>query len=145
MEYYPNNSDLQFIVTTITLHLVKICFKTYFLIYLEGKADTPGSYENIPSIILFVYSPRSKECIEDPDLQPRAIIRSVCPQRGEGSFSQYRRDVFLTLHIIYIYTYLIAAREKFHILKNGSDYQGAWPPLLYIKINDTVTHVRLIY
>jgi len=28
-------------------------------------------------------------------------------------------------------TYLIAAREKFQILKNGSDYQGAWPPLVY--------------
>ena len=25
---------------------------------------------------------------------------------------------------------LIVAREKFLILKNGSDYQGAWPPLL---------------
>ena len=29
-------------------------------------------------------------------------------------------------------TYLIAAPEKVQILKNGSDYQGAWPPLLYI-------------
>ena len=28
-------------------------------------------------------------------------------------------------------TYLIAAREKFHILKNGSDYQLDWPPLVY--------------
>ena len=28
-------------------------------------------------------------------------------------------------------TYIIAAREKYQILKNGSDYQGAWP-LLYI-------------
>ena len=28
-------------------------------------------------------------------------------------------------------TYLIAAREKFQILKNGSDCQGAWPPLVY--------------
>ena len=28
-------------------------------------------------------------------------------------------------------TYLIAAREKFKILKNGSNYQGAWPPLHY--------------
>ena len=25
----------------------------------------------------------------------------------------------------------IAAREKFLIFKNGSDYQGAWPPLIY--------------
>ena len=29
-------------------------------------------------------------------------------------------------------TYLIAIREKSQILKNGSDYQGAWPPLVYI-------------
>ena len=28
--------------------------------------------------------------------------------------------------------YLIAAREKFQILKNGSDYHGAWPPC-YVK------------
>ena len=28
-------------------------------------------------------------------------------------------------------TYLIAASEKFQILKSGSDYQGAWPPLPY--------------
>ena len=28
--------------------------------------------------------------------------------------------------------YLIAAREQFQILKNGSDYQVAWPPLIYI-------------
>ena len=27
--------------------------------------------------------------------------------------------------------YLIAACEKCQILKNGSDYEGAWPPLLY--------------
>ena len=27
--------------------------------------------------------------------------------------------------------YLIVPREKFQILKNGSDYQGAWPLLLY--------------
>ena len=27
--------------------------------------------------------------------------------------------------------YLIAAREKFQILKNGSVYPGAWPPLQY--------------
>ena len=25
--------------------------------------------------------------------------------------------------------YLISAREKFQILENGLDYQGAWPPL----------------
>ena len=31
-------------------------------------------------------------------------------------------------------TYLITAREKFQILKNGSDYQGAWPPLYYNNI-----------
>ena len=28
-------------------------------------------------------------------------------------------------------TYLIEAREQFKILKNGSVYQGAWPPMLY--------------
>ena len=28
-------------------------------------------------------------------------------------------------------TYLIEARENFQILENGSDYQGAWPPLAW--------------
>ena len=28
-------------------------------------------------------------------------------------------------------TYLIAARKKIQILKNGTEYQGAWPPLKY--------------
>ena len=28
-------------------------------------------------------------------------------------------------------TYLIAARKEFQILINGSEYQGAWPPLIY--------------
>ena len=30
--------------------------------------------------------------------------------------------------------YFIVAREKITILKNGTDYQGAWPPLIYIYI-----------
>ena len=34
-------------------------------------------------------------------------------------------------------TYLIAAREKFQILKNGSDYQGAVPSLVYTLNNYT--------
>ena len=28
-------------------------------------------------------------------------------------------------------TYLNAGREKFPILKNGSDHQGGWSPLMY--------------
>ena len=38
---------------------------------------------------------------------------------------------FNTLFARLLNTYLIVAREKFQILKNGSDYQGAWPPLHY--------------
>ena len=41
-------------------------------------------------------------------------------------------SVFLNIFFAYLLsTYLIAAHEKFQLLKNGSDYQGAWPPLLY--------------
>ena len=42
---------------------------------------------------------------------------------------------FFNTFFAYLYnTYLIAAREQFQILKNGSDYQVAWPPLVYIII-----------
>ena len=40
--------------------------------------------------------------------------------------------IFNTFFAYVLNTYLIAAREKFKILKNGSDYQGAWPPLYNI-------------
>ena len=38
--------------------------------------------------------------------------------------------------------YLITAREKIQIFKNGSDYQGAWPPLPYTDINNTMITLK---
>ena len=35
--------------------------------------------------------------------------------------------MFNTFFAYLLNTYLIGARKKFRILKNGSDYQGAWP------------------
>ena len=39
--------------------------------------------------------------------------------------------IFNTFFAYILNTYLMAAREKFQMLKNGSDYQEAWPPLVY--------------
>ena len=46
-------------------------------------------------------------------------------------FNTYNFCIFLnTFFADLLNTYLIAARENCQILKNGSEYQGAWPPLL---------------
>ena len=47
-------------------------------------------------------------------------------------------QIFNTFFAYFLNMYLIAAREKFQILKNGLDYQGAWPPLNY---TDSVAQV----
>ena len=47
-------------------------------------------------------------------------------------FNKYNFCNIFKIILCLLNTYLIAALEKFQILKNGSDYQGAWPPLYYI-------------
>ena len=39
--------------------------------------------------------------------------------------------IFKYIFAYLLNTYLIAASEKFQILKNGSDCNEAWPPLVY--------------
>ena len=46
-------------------------------------------------------------------------------------FNKYNFCNFYKFFAYVLNTSLIAAREKFQILKNGSFYQGAWPPLNY--------------
>ena len=41
--------------------------------------------------------------------------------------------------------YLITAHDKFQILKNGSDYQGAWPPLKYNNTQDRNSHLDYVF
>ena len=56
-------------------------------------------------------------------------------------FSINIMSVFFNTFVAYLLnTYLIAAREEFQILKNGSDYRGAWPPLYYTKKRGSKSH-----
>ena len=51
----------------------------------------------------------------------------------------YVNHVFKYIFCISFKYVLFAAREKFLILKNGSDYQGAWPSLLYEQVTALFT------
>ena len=60
-------------------------------------------------------------------------------------FNKYNfcKQILIPFFIPFKYV-LIAAHEKFLILKNGSDYQGAWPSLLYDNV-DLMTEQKTIF